>query len=442
MRTNVAIFVALNALVTAASAAVVPVSPTGGAKVALLPEAQKKIMSFATCGERIAVLKADSEKPHDERFYGKDRSSKWRTFLPLKLEWRTTDGESGPWKILLGKTPDLAGATEIWLNSEAALKMSLTEKSSTGERVEGNTHVYSYDVPRANLETGCTYYWKVWSNVACRRFPHGSTMNAKCPYCDSRRAVASDVASFVTEDQPPRWIKLEGSAGNVRDLGGWKALGGRRVKQGMIFRGAGLNNGSANGERPGPCRMTVEDANYMRDVLGIRTDLDLRTDLEVGGMTKSPLGDGVKLVHIASAAYAGLFFVGDKAGDFNRHLCADGKKAMAENFRVFCDKANYPIYVHCAGGADRTGSLVYILLGVLGVPRHDVEVEWELTFYPKFDGFEATTDHWRSERHFNDGLAGYGDADAPWDRRIELYLADCGVTQEEIDRFRSIMLEP
>ena len=81
-------------------------------------------------------------------------------------------------------------------------------------------------------------------------------------------------------------------------------------------------------------------------------------------------------------------------------------------------------------------------LGVLGVPRHDVEVEWELTFYPRFDGLDATTNHWRSERHFNDGLAWYGDADTPWNRRIEFYLADCGVTQEEIDRFRSIMLEP
>ena len=233
MKANVAIVIALNALVTAASAAVVPVSPTGGAKVALLPEAQKKIMSFATCGERVAALKADSEKPHDERFYGKDRSSKWRTSLPLKLEWRTTDGESGPWKIMIGKTPDLAGATEIWLNSEAALKMSLTEKGSADEKVDGNTHVYSYAVPRANLEVGRTYYWKVWSNVACRRFPHGSTMYAKCPYCDGRCATASDVASFATEDQPPRWIKLEGGVGNVRDLGGWKTFDGRRVKQGM-----------------------------------------------------------------------------------------------------------------------------------------------------------------------------------------------------------------
>ncbi|MBR2839031.1 MAG: tyrosine-protein phosphatase [Kiritimatiellae bacterium] len=442
MRVKVQVAVALVALAAAATAAVVPVSPTGGAKVALLPDAQKRVMSFATHGERVADIKADGERPKDARIYAKGGAPKWRTSLPLRLEWRTTDGEAGPWKIVIGKTPDLAGATEVWLNSEAALRMSLSEKGGAGEKVDGKTHVYTYEMPCANLEIGRTYYWKVWSNVACRRFPHGSTMYAKCPHCDGRRAVASDVASFATEDLPLRWIKMKGGIANVRDLGGWKTPDGRRVRQGMAFRGQGLNDGSVNGERPGPCRITVEDLKYMRDVLGIKTDLDLRTDLEAGGMGESPLGEGVRLVQRASPAYEGLFAVGAKAGGFNMHLCADGKKATAENFRVFCDKANYPIYFHCAGGADRTGSLAYVLLGVLGVQKHDAEVDWESTFYPNLSELDCARDQWRSEQHFDDGLAAYGGADTPWTRRIELYLADCGVTQEEIDRFRAIMLEP
>lgn len=439
MRASTSLTVAFQALGMVASAAVVPVSPIDGETVALLPKAQKMIMSFATHKERVAEIKADCEKPKDERIYDKE-CAMWRESLPLNLEWRTTDGETGPWKILIGKTPDLADAAEIWINSRAALKMSLAGKNSTDEKAEGKTHVFSYAVPRANLEIGCTYYWKVWSNVACSKFPHGCTMYAKCPFCDGRQATPSEVASFVTEDLPPRWITMDGSVKNVRDLGGWKTLDGRRVKQGMVFRGGGLNDGSVNGERPGPCRMTVEDMKYLRDVLGIKTELDLRTDLEVGGMTKSPIGDGVKYVHRASAAYAGVFADRDKADGFNRHLSPDGKKAMAENFRVFCDRENYPIYFHCAGGADRTGTLSYILLGVLGVSKHDVEVEWELTFYSGLAELSSTTEHWRSEQHFDDGLAKYGDANTLLQRRIELYLLDCGVTQEEIERVRSTML--
>lgn len=93
------------------------------------------------------------------------------------------------------------------------------------------------------------------------------------------------------------------------------------------------------------------------------------------------------------------------------------------------------------GGADRTGSLAYVLLGVLGLSRHDVEVEWESTFYPRLSEFACAKDQWRSKQHFDEGFSRYGDTDTPLKRRIELYLFDCGVTQEEIDRFRSMMLD-
>ena len=254
-------------------------------------------------------------------------------------------------------------------------------------------------------------------------------------------AVASQTASFTTEDIPPRWITLEGKAGNIRDLGGWKTLDGRRVRQGLIYRGTGLNASSVNGDRIGRNRLTVEDVSYMKEDLGIKTDLDLRTKRELAGMVKSPLGDGVTFINQPSPAYRGLF----ATGGFDSELCPDAKKATAENFRVFCDRANYPIYFHCIGGADRTGSLSYILCGVLGVSKHDAEVEWEATFYPELP--EMTKDHagpnaWRTKLHFDEGFGKYGDADTSLQRRIELYLLDCGVTQEEIERFRSIMLEP
>ena len=82
--------------------------------------------------------------------------------------------------------------------------------------------------------------------------------------------------------------------------------------------------------------------------------------------------------------------------------------------------------------------------GVLGVSEHDLDVDWESTFYPGLPqtiGMQFKKDAWRHEAHFRNGFNAYGDADTPIRRLIELYLLDCGVTQEEIDRFRSIMLE-
>jgi protein-tyrosine phosphatase len=111
---------------------------------------------------------------------------------------------------------------------------------------------------------------------------------------------------------------------------------------------------------------------------------------------------------------------------------------MVDNFRLFCDRANYPIYFHCSGGADRTGSLAWVLNAVLGVSRHETETDWEVTFYP--DMPDARPDDWRGERHFDEGFGKYGDADAPWEQRVVLYLKKHGITDGEIAAFRSIML--
>ena len=111
---------------------------------------------------------------------------------------------------------------------------------------------------------------------------------------------------------------------------------------------------------------------------------------------------------------------------------------MARNFRIFCDRKNYPIYFHCIGGADRTGTLAYVLNGVLGVARHDLETDWESTFYSRPP---STPISWCREEAFNDGFSKYGREGDSWSRRIEFYLLDCGITEKEIAEFRSIMLE-
>ncbi|MBQ6340409.1 MAG: tyrosine-protein phosphatase [Kiritimatiellae bacterium] len=419
--------VAASLLTLAASAAIEPFSPANGATVALLTEPQKKIMAIPTYAERLATLKADHDKPHDDRYYGKDRESKWRISNPLVLRWRTTAGEKGPWKIVLGMKPDLSDAASYWV--EAGHVKSRQEKDAVR---------FKWTVPRPNLKLGQTYYWKVWSDIKCKDYSCGSTINGPCKCGKAKGAHESPVASFTTDAQPPRWIAIEGRVGNIRDLGGWTTSAGRRVKQGMVFRGQGLNDNSVNGDAKGRNRLMVEDIDFFINTLGVKTDLDLRSDREVADMKQSPLGAGVTFIHHPSSAYAGIF---KKNPD---DLSSNGMKTMAENFRVFCDEKNYPIYFHCIGGADRTGSLAYVLNGILGVDRHDLETDWESTFYPALP--ELRKDYtgptfWCGENHFNDGFAKYGDANATWNERIELYLLDCGVTKEEIAKFRSIMLE-
>ena len=398
-------------------AAVELVSPVGGTIVELLPKAQRKVMSLPTLATRLRLLNEDKKNGmalHHDKY--------WRKAIPLVLKWRATADEKGPWKLEIGKSPDLLDA-RIWFirvdKVDVATGREIGKTADAGRQAE-----ILYMVPMANLEIACEYYWRVTSFGRCGflcGIHHG---------CEKSKAIVrSQMASFRTEDVAPRWIEIEGQVLNFRDLGGWRTKDGRRVKQGMAYRGQGLNDNSVTGEMPGKNRLTADDLRYMTENLGIRTDLDLRSNGETADMKMSPLGEGVKFVNISSQSYRDVF-------------TDDGKQVMARNFRVFCDRSNYPIYFHCIGGADRTGSLAYVLNGVLGVDRHDLETDWEATFYPDIPDANPNPDHWCRESHFNDGFARYGKEDDSWNRRIELYLQDCGITADEIAAFRTIMLEP
>lgn len=385
-------------------AAVELVSPVGGEVYRLIPDCQRRVMALETLEERGALMKSVIKE--QGRAAKKD---KWRRSLPLALKWRVTAGESGPWEIRIGKNPDLSGARVL-------LQPPI--------RAEGGLLVC--EVPNANLEIGVKYYWRISSNITCGKFAHGRT----CDCTDRKPSVSSGIASFETEDLAPRWMTIDGHVSNIRDLGGRKGLDGKRVRQGLVYRGQGLNDNSIDGVIKGKNRLYVADVEYLTGDLGIRMDLDLRRDFEAAGLNGvSPLGKGVKFVQRRSMAYQHIF---DE----------DGKKVMAANFREFCDKTNYPIYFHCIGGADRTGALAYVLNGVLGVSRRELETDWESTFYPEIPGTTtgAWADYWCREQYFAEGFSKFGKDDDSWTRRIELYLISCGVTESEIAAFRKIML--
>ena len=99
-------------------------------------------------------------------------------------------------------------------------------------------------MPRAKLEVARPYWWRV---------------TGRCVRNQQWHLVPSETASFATEDRAPRWIEVEGRVGNFRDFGGRRTADGRRVRQGMAYRGQGLNDNSVTGEEPGRNRLTTED---------------------------------------------------------------------------------------------------------------------------------------------------------------------------------------
>ena len=379
-------------------AAVEPIAPVGGETVALVPEAQKKVMAPPTLAGRLKVFDDDKAVRHDDS---------WRKSVPLVLKWNATEREGTPWKIEIGKMPDLSDA-RTWFISD--------------KECEYKDGQCSYVVPMANLEVGEEYRWRVTGRARCAKPDCGR----KCGCKESKKSVASAVATFRTEDVAPRWIAVEGKVDNIRDLGGRRTADGRRVKQGMAYRGQGLNDNSATGEEPGRNRLTAEDIKYLTGTLGIRTDLDLRGKSEWGGSPDyaSPLGSDVRWVNFPISSYSGIL------NDRN-------KKFFREIFALLSKPDTYPVYTHCWAGADRCGTLNMGIKAVLGVSDNDIFTDYELTSFAVFGERRIGSDEMIK---FREALKQYGENE-PFSVQFVNYLKECGVTDEELDSIRGLLLE-
>ena len=389
-------------------AKVTPLSPENGSMFETLTDEQIAVFGGETRTNRLRTVTKLKESAPKEA---------WQRQRPLVLKWKATEGESEPWRVRLSTKSDFSDGRDMWLDRRELAQEPIDD---------GKSVLWTCNVPLANLELGKTYYWEVWSDVKCREFRCGFTYPNGCKCGKAKPGKVSPVFSFTTTDRAPRWISLEGRTDNVRDVGGWRTVDGSRVRTGLVYRGTAFNDNSVAGLNRGRNRLTVEDVRYLTEELGIKTDLDLRSPRELAGMRESPLGSKVKFVNVISQSYQGLF-------------TDVGKDAMARNFRVFCDRVNYPIYFHCIHGVDRTGSLAYVLNGLLGVDKEDLERDWEAATYPKLSGVRNPWSE-RACAHYDRGFAKYGREGDSLAERIRLYLLDCGITQGEIDSFKAIML--
>ena len=212
------------------------------------------------------------------------------------------------------------------------------------------------------------------------------------------------------------------SVWNVRDLGGWACTGGR-VKYGKIFRGGHFGN------------ITDADKSTLVNWLGVATDIDLRNNSETGGITTSPLGAGVEYFHQSLDFYANA--VSTSAA--SARTVAVLKKVMA------CVAANKPCYFHCMSGADRTATIAYILLSLLGVSQSDKDKEYELTaFSDEADGKRFRSSNYNVTngngwypliKYFRDTYTGEND-----NEKVVAWAVANGITAAEINVFRAAMI--
>ena len=387
--------------------------------VRLVDDAVRAYLSAATVAEQIAALP-------------KAKLASDKGALPVRLAWKG-DG-SVRYTLYLADNENFDNATSYVIPG-----------------LLGEIEIY-------NLMPSTTYYWKVEGDKA------GDT---------------SDASSFTTEDLPVRLIYAEGTS-NVRDAGGWNA-GSTSVNYGKIYRGNQLNGYGNWGDN----KLTEEGLKTFKDDLKIRTEIDLRTqNKDDANQTTNYVDATFPYYKCTIGQYTDIFEAlvwnalpndgntksdtVENKNDARRLSYATGNAIRNENamkrslktvFEVLADESNYPVYIHCNAGADRTGTAVFLINGLLGVSEADLIRDYELTSFSKVSGLR-----YRSEikdgnftaigvmqNDYDNFVAfgalieaikvNYGAEGKPLSYAIENFLTGyIGVSHEQIESIKRIML--
>lgn len=282
-----------------------------------------------------------------------------------------------------------------------------------------------------NLFQNTKYYWRVVTS-----------------------AKTSSVSEFETGDYP-RWIDAA-DLFNVRDAGGYMTSSGKRVKQGLIFRGGEITSkawGGGDGQySQTKHQFTGSEAakDIFRNVMKIGNELDLRRTSDL----------------TSDNNYSRCFFA-EKDDDGNDDIVwtnvqlnswenfLTNYKDIQDCFEAFAHADEKPVYYHCHGGADRTGTLGLFLLGALGVSYSDIVIDYELTSYSSIIAINKTSAADSLRRHYQRGTYDHWNEFIPnviktngWDKTkplqdniVNFLVSVAGVPQDTINRYQKIMLE-
>lgn len=268
--------------------------------------------------------------------------------------------------------------------------------------------------------------------VSGRTYMLGSLIPERVYTCTFCNASGEPVGSGLYRAKGClRMIDAGATTFNIRDLGGWSCDGGT-LRYNLLFRGCELSGDNYH------VTLSQDQKKLFTDFLGIRDEIDMRSDSEVDGedgvfgtaddITSSALGDRVDYIRRPIAPYA---------SGINLNSIVQTEYYAALMKRVINDVcAEKPCYMHCMAGADRTGTFCALIEAICGVSAEDIDKEYELTSFSVDHTRTRTGKGWRA---FMDALDEFP-GDSLRDKAIA-YALSAGVTLAEINALRCALID-
>ena len=306
-----------------------------------------------------------------------------------------------------------------WDTNENAMRTMVSIDTNEIGTVYNRT-MLTYEVtglesyPIYNLLPATTYYYQVTHVLS-----DGSILEAKR-------------GKFTTSSESIRLIYIDGTQ-NVRDLGGWTGLDDKKVKYGKIFRGASLSDSSFQ-----ELMLTGKGKRAL-------SELKIQAELNLGAFDQeTSIGANCSYKKIGYSNYAIAITNEYSRAQFKETLeyivsCLDG--TLSEPGLATVERN---IYIHCQGGCDRTGTLSFLLLGLLGVSESDLAKEYELSNFSRIGvgRLRTTTKKVNTYDYVGmvEAIKEYS-GDTITEKFYDFATTGCGISEETIAAFRSLMLE-
>ena len=224
----------------------------------------------------------------------------------------------------------------------------------------------------------------------------------------------------------------------MRDLGGYLGLNNKKVNYSLLYRS--INWSGAN---------SVAESRLK--ALKMKTELDIR----IGHTTCDHPIDGIEFVNLGISQY-------DAIVPGSGRYWKGAMSSLGSIFDLLSKEESYPLTFHCTHGADRTGTLAFLILGLLGVDYEDICRDFELTSfyygkrwrsnitYDSVDGYKFAESGIMQDDELNyvafnklyyEMMKNFGTASGILSDAITNYLSTaCNVPNATIESVRNILL--
>ncbi|GAB4482041.1 MAG: hypothetical protein Kow00124_30420 [Anaerolineae bacterium] len=171
-----------------------------------------------------------------------------------------------------------------------------------------------------------------------------------------------------------RLLPLAGTD-NLRDVGGYAAQDGRRVRWGLLYRSDHLG------------RLAPQDHAYLEG-LGVRLVIDLRSAAEAA-RHPDRLPPSIEYWHLPifeqePMSRVRVLVQRHRVVDlwsrvYTEHIIDRGARAYGALLRRLSEPGGLPAVIHCTAGKDRTGVAIALILMLLGVPDDVIVGDYSLS---------------------------------------------------------------